>query len=71
MLEVPRAEFDARLEQAGDRLGCDPAEMLFSFPVLELVGAMLASPSPHFRRVSLMWLLPTRGDTVIGTKPTE
>jgi hypothetical protein len=59
VLEVPRAEFDERLERGGSERGFDGEEVLYSFPVLELVEAMLRSPSPHFRRISLMWLLPT------------
>jgi hypothetical protein len=59
VLEVPRDEFDDRVLEAGRGIGCDPEELLFSFPVVELVSATLASASPHFRRISLMWLLPT------------
>jgi hypothetical protein len=59
VFEVPRLEFDERLERRGKELEFGADDLLYSFPVIELVGAMLGSASPHFRRMALMWLLPT------------
>lgn len=58
-LETPRAELDERLERSAADLGLPAEAVLFSFPVVPLVRAMLEKNRPHFARLSLMWLLPS------------
>lgn len=58
-LENPRSEFDERLERGAAELGLPAEAVLFSFPVVPLVRALLEKDRPHFSRLSLMWLLPS------------
>ena len=58
-LEYPRREFDDLLEAGARARGFDGEAVMFTFPALELVQAMLVSGSPHFTRVALHWMRPT------------
>jgi hypothetical protein len=59
VLEQARADFEAGLEHGAVNKGFAAQDLVWSFPAIELVRALLATGSPHFTRVALLWLLPT------------
>ena len=56
LLEWSRSIFDDTVERAAAARGLPAEEVLFSFPAVELVRAMLQSGSAHYCRVALSWL---------------
>jgi hypothetical protein len=74
-LEYVRADFDDQLEAGAAARGFDGMALMFAFPAIELVQAMLLSGSPHFSRLALAWLRPTeiravRDELIAVTKDT-
>ncbi len=59
VIESDRATFDEQLEAAAGALGYPAEAVLFSFPAIALVRAMLEKDRAHFSRLALLWLLPT------------
>lgn len=59
VFEHRRDDFESRLGQGAAGVGLPAEATAWSFPAVQLVRAMLASPSPHFRRCALGWLLTT------------
>ena len=43
---------------AGER-GLPAQDVMFSFPAVELVGAIIATRSKYLSRMALLWLLPS------------
>ena len=56
LLEWSRSEFDETLERAAAEVGLPAEDVLFSFPAVDLVRAMLTAGSVHYCRVALSWL---------------
>lgn len=59
LIEHPRADIEARIEQAAKELELPAQSVVFSLPVVELVRAMLEKERAHFCRQCLLWLLPS------------
>ncbi|APR77817.1 Hypothetical protein A7982_03164 [Minicystis rosea] len=58
-LEWKRARFDDAVEDAARALGLPAEDVLFSFPVTEIVRAVLAKEQPYMTRLALEWLRTT------------
>ena len=58
VLEHPRRDFDAMIESGAKEHELAPTDALFSFPVFELVAAMLKTTA-HYKYLALQWILPS------------
>jgi hypothetical protein len=58
-LEQPRSVFETRLEEGARAVGLPPAEVVLSFPAVQLVRAVLARQSAYLIRRALLWIHPT------------
>jgi hypothetical protein len=58
-IEKPRARFDEAVETAARALGLPAEEVLWSFPAVELVRAVLAKEHAYLTRLALEWIGPT------------
>jgi hypothetical protein len=58
-LEWKRARFDDEVEAAARALGLPAEEVLFSFPALDVIRAVLAKKAAYLTRLALQWILPT------------
>lgn len=58
-LEWKRARFDDAVEEAARALGLPAVDVVDSFPVTEVIRAVLAKEQPYLTRLALQWLRPT------------
>ncbi|MFT3772116.1 MAG: hypothetical protein QM820_42465 [Minicystis sp.] len=58
-LEWKRARFDDAVEEAARALGLPAEDVLFSFPAIEVIRAVLAKQQPYLTRLALQWIGPT------------
>jgi len=58
-VEQKRREFEDTLEAAAKAHALPPADVVFSFPALALVRAVLTKQSSYLSRLALEWLLPS------------
>jgi hypothetical protein len=58
-LEWKRGRFDDAVESAARALGLPAEEVLFSFPAIEVIRAVLAKKAAYLTRLALQWILPT------------
>jgi len=58
-LEWKRARFDDAVESAAGALGLPAEAVLFSFPAVEVIRAVLAKKAAYLTRLALQWILPT------------
>jgi hypothetical protein len=58
-LEWKRGRFDDAVEDAARALGLPAEEVLFSFPAVAVVRAVLAKEQPYLTRLALQWIRPT------------
>lgn len=59
IVEWSRDDFEERIGASARALGLDPEAVVFSFPAVALVRALLDRPSVHFVRLALLWLVPS------------
>jgi hypothetical protein len=59
VLEQRRTRFDEAIESAASALDLPAADIVFSFPAVEIVRAVLAKEHPYLTRLALEWLRPT------------
>jgi hypothetical protein len=59
LLEHARREVEERLERRAAELELPVDDVVLAMPALELLAAMFGSPSPHFVRLALGWMLPS------------
>jgi len=58
-LEWKRARFDDAIEDAARALGLPAEEVLFAFPAVEVIRAVLARQHSYLTRLALQWIRPT------------
>lgn len=58
-LERKRADFDDAVETAARAHGLPAEEVLFSFPAVEVIRAVLAREAAYLTHLALRWILPT------------
>jgi hypothetical protein len=58
-LEWKRGRFDDAVEAAARALGLPAEAVLFSFPAVEVIRAVLAKEVSYLTRLALQWMLPT------------
>lgn len=58
-LEWKRERFDDAIEAVARDLGLPADDVVFSFPVFDVVRAILAKEHPYLTRLALLWLRPT------------
>jgi len=58
-LEWKRARFDDTVEAAARAQGLPAEAVLFSFPAVEVIRAVLAKGAPYLTRLALQWIAPT------------
>ena len=56
VLETRRHDFDDAVEAAAQAAGLPGEEVLFSFPAVPVVRAVLAKGLPYLSRLALLWL---------------
>jgi hypothetical protein len=56
VLESKRDEFDAKIEEGARAVGLPPEQVVFSFPAIGVVRAVLAKGLPYMTRLALQWL---------------
>ena len=59
VLEQKRRRFDEALEEAARAQGLPAEEVLFSFPAVGVIRAVLAKQHPYLTRLALEWIGPT------------
>ena len=59
VLEHKRRRFDDALEEAARAAGLPADEVLFAFPAVEVIRAVLAKEQPYLTRLALEWIGPT------------
>lgn len=59
VLEQKRRSFDDALEEAARAVGLPAEEVLFSFPAVDVIRAVLAKDQPYLTRLALEWIAPT------------
>jgi hypothetical protein len=75
-LEWKRDRFDDAIEQAARALGLPPDDVVFAFPAIEVIRAVLAKQQSYLTRLALQWIRPTelrplRADIVAVTKQDD
>jgi hypothetical protein len=58
-VEWKRDDFEAKLEEGARAHGLPPDEVVFAFPAVGMVRAVLAKAWPYLTRLALLWLRPT------------
>lgn len=58
-LEWKRRRFDDALEEAARAQGLPAEEVLFAFPAVDVIRAVLAKGHPYLTRLALEWIGPT------------
>ncbi len=58
-LEQKRRSFDDAVEEAARAAGLPGDEVLFSFPAVDVIRAVLAKEHPYLTRLALEWIGPT------------
>jgi hypothetical protein len=58
-LEWKRARFDDAIEEAARALGLPAEDVLFSFPAVAVIRAVLAKQVAYLTRLALSWIGPT------------
>jgi hypothetical protein len=56
VLESRRDEFDDAIEAAARAAGLPPDEVVFSFPAIAVVRAVLTKSFPYLTRLALLWI---------------
>jgi hypothetical protein len=59
VLEHKRRRFDDAVEDAARALGLPAEQVLFSFPAVDVIRAVLAKEHPYLTRLALEWIAPT------------
>jgi hypothetical protein len=59
VLEWKRRRFDDAIEDAARALGLPAEEVLFGFPSVAVIRAILAREHPYLTRLALEWIAPT------------
>ncbi|WP_044249242.1 hypothetical protein [Chondromyces apiculatus] len=59
VVETKRQEFDDTLEETAAAAGLPAEEILFSFPAVPIVRAVLARDFPYLTRLALVWIRTT------------
>jgi hypothetical protein len=59
VLEWKRRRFDEALEEAARGHGLPPDDVVFAFPAVEVIRAVLAKQHPYLTRLALEWIGPT------------
>jgi hypothetical protein len=59
VLEQKRRRFDDAIEDAARAAGLPAEEVLFAFPAVEVIRAVLAKEHPYLTRLALEWIGPT------------
>jgi hypothetical protein len=59
VLEQKRRRFDDAVEEAARALGLPAEQVLFSFPAVDVIRAVLAKEHPYLTRLALEWIAPT------------
>jgi hypothetical protein len=58
-LEWKRARFDDTIEDAARALGLPALEVVFTFPAVEIVRAVMAKGAAYLTRLALEWIRPS------------
>jgi hypothetical protein len=58
-LEWKRARFESALEEGARALGLPEGDVVFSFPAVAVVRAVLARQAAYMTRLALEWVLPS------------
>lgn len=58
-LEWKRSRFEAAIEEGARALGLPESDVVFSFPAVDVVRAVLAKQAAYMTRLALEWLLPS------------
>jgi len=59
VVEWKRDDFEAKLEEGARAHGLAPDEVVFAFPAVGMVRAVLAKGWPYLTRLALLWVRPT------------
>lgn len=59
VVEMPRRDFEDRLEAAASQHGLPCDDIVLAFPAIPLIRALLAQRSGYMWRLALLWMLPS------------